>query len=80
MMPLFSPTGVGRVGGLFEKCVGEFVARLREEAKGRREVDVLNLAEAFACDVTTGCLFGGGTKLWGVEGDGGAVLGGGVFR
>jgi hypothetical protein len=58
VMPLFSASGVRESKAVIEDCVAEFVARLRAEAKSRRVVDVLNLAEAFACDVTTACLFG----------------------
>jgi hypothetical protein len=59
--PLFSTGGIGEAKGkgVMEGCVGEFVARLQGEKKARRgEVDVLNLAEAFATDVTSARLFG----------------------
>ncbi|KAK4443567.1 cytochrome P450 4A10 [Podospora aff. communis PSN243] len=58
MMPLFSPTGVRESKHVIDECVAEFVHRLSAEASTEQPVDVLNLAEAFATDVTTACLFG----------------------
>ncbi|KAK4231875.1 cytochrome P450 4A10 [Podospora fimiseda] len=58
VMPLFSASGVRESKPVIEDCVAEFVMRLKTEAESGRVVDVLNLTEAFACDVTTACLFG----------------------
>ncbi|KAK4159539.1 cytochrome P450 4A10 [Cladorrhinum sp. PSN259] len=58
VMPVFSASGVRESKAVIEDCVAEFVTRLKAEAESRRVVDVLNFAEAFACDVTTACLFG----------------------
>ena len=58
VMPLFSASGIRESKAVIEDCVAEFVTRLKAEAASYQVVDVLNLAQAFACDVTTACLFG----------------------
>ncbi|KAK0614628.1 cytochrome P450 [Immersiella caudata] len=55
---LFSQTSVRESKTAMDECVAEFVARLKTEASTQRPVDILNLAEAFATDVTTASLFG----------------------
>ena len=58
VMPLFSASGVRESKAAIDDCVAEFVTLLKTQAESRQVVDVLNLAEAFACDATTAHLFG----------------------
>ncbi|KAK5661191.1 hypothetical protein OQA88_11082 [Cercophora sp. LCS_1] len=58
VMPLFSAASVRESQSVIAECIAEFLVRLKAGADSRQVVDVLNLAQAFATDATTGYLFG----------------------
>ncbi|KAK0623674.1 cytochrome P450 4A10 [Immersiella caudata] len=54
---LFATASINESRHVIKECASKFVSRLRADASCSREVDILNLARSFACDVTTACLF-----------------------
>lgn len=54
---MFSAASLRESRDVIEACADRFVSRLVQEVEAGGQVDILNLARAYACDVTTLCLF-----------------------
>jgi cytochrome P450 len=60
VVSMFSTSNIRAGQGRIEECVRRFVGRLREEARTKEPVDVLNLCRSLALDAVSEFLFGRG--------------------
>lgn len=56
--PLFSTASLRNGSDVIYKCVDKMVARMKEESRGGKPVNVLNLTRSLATDAVTAYLFG----------------------
>jgi cytochrome P450 len=58
VLPLFSTASLRNGSDVIYKCVDKMVARMKDESRGSKPVNVLNLARSLATDAVTAYLFG----------------------